>query len=102
MKSKVFRTIKENKAREEFLRICHQNINLEKKKRFCGLMAESGESKFTIFSPFFQRVGGNGSKTLILLLTNRYKANIRAILNKPTLFPVLFNPLISGLIDYVA
>lgn len=58
MKSKVFRTIKENKAREEFLRICHQNINLEKKKRFCGLMAESGESKFIIFSPFFQRVGG--------------------------------------------
>lgn len=68
-------------------------------------MAESGESKFTIFSPFFQRVcggGGNGSKTLILLLTNRYKANIRAILNKTTLFTILFNSLISGLIDYVA
>lgn len=64
-------------------------------------MAESGESTFIIFSPFFQRVGGNGSKTLILLLTNRYKANIRAILNK-TLFTVLFNSLISGLIDYVA
>lgn len=65
-------------------------------------MAESGESKFTIFSPFFQRVGGDGSKTLILLLTNRYKANIRAILNKTTLFTILFNSLISGLIDYVA
>lgn len=63
MKSREFRTIKENKARGEFLRICHQNIILEKEKRFCGLMAESGESKLIIFSPFFQRVGGNGSKT---------------------------------------